>query len=480
MEPENRRTPLAVAIAGRPNAGKSTLFNALTGRMAAITDDHAGTTRDLVEASIELAGDDGLVYTVRLMDAGGMGVIDEPGIAPKIERAINRAVNGADVLVFLVDARTGITDLDLAAAERIRRLGKPVVVAANKCETEEAERDAHVFSRLGLGRPIMIAALEKRNIRELASAIIDAVKTLRPDAGAPPPENDVADVPAAPRNKRSAVAARRPGPMRIAVLGRRNCGKSTFVNALAGGERCIVSEIPGTTRDSVDVLINCRGRELLVIDTAGIARKREGARTVDFKSTVRTERAVRRADVVLLFIDCTVPVGRLERHAFRLVKENCKPAILTVNKWDLSTVSHKDFLRYLEKKLRFPVNLPVAFISALENAGVRRVVETAAELFELAGKRLGTGVLNRTLSEIAAGHGSPSSGTKTGRIFYATQTGVYPPVFTLFVNHADAFDEPYRRFVEKKLAAALGSEELPVKLLFRERSRRKQRRGRRR
>ncbi|MBN1809729.1 MAG: ribosome biogenesis GTPase Der [Planctomycetes bacterium] len=458
-----------ITIAGRPNVGKSTLFNALAGRMIAITDQQAGTTRDIIEAPVTIRDEEGRFVRARLIDAGGMGIIDEPGLAPKVEEKIRGAIDAADVILFVVDARTGITDLDHAAADRLKRLGKPVILVANKCETEEWEREAHVFGRLGLGEPLTAVAQEKRNLADIRAALTGAAAAGGTETEEAAPAKGAVDE--ADEDER--FRSRRGGPMRLAVLGRRNSGKSTFVNALAGQERCIVSEIPGTTRDAIDIEMEFAGEKMMIIDTAGITRKREGKSTIEFKSTVRTERAIKRSDVVMLFTDAVTRVGRLERDAFRKAMEHYKPIIIVVNKWDLSTVGTGEYLEYLEKKLSFAGDLPVAFISSLEGSGVKEVVETAIELYKLSGTRMGTGELNRVIDRIVKEHSLPAKGSRAGKIYYAVQTGTYPPEYKFFVNDAKIFSGDYIRYVRRRIAGEIGSEEIPVRIRLESRRSRK-------
>jgi len=456
---------VTVTIAGRPNVGKSTLFNVLAGKRIAITDHKAGTTRDLVDAQTDLYDSEGRHLRVRLIDSGGMGIIDEHGIAAKVEATIKESIEAADVIVFVLDARTGITDLDQTAANKLRRTGKPVVVATNKCETTDWEIEAQVFGKLGFGEPIPIAAQERKNLRPLILAIVEAIKTTNPEVQFIE-ENETEESDIQRQDDEKPFKDRAPGPMRIAVLGRRNVGKSTFVNSLIGQERCIVSEIPGTTRDAIDIQFEFYGNPMVIIDTAGIVRKREGSNTIEFKSTVRTEKAIKRADVVVLLIDCQTKLGKLEKNAFHIAQEFYKPTIIAVNKWDLSTIEPKEFMRYLEDKLAFAGDLPVAFVSAINNAGVRKVITTTIELFKLSGTRLTTPHLNRLVKRCATENILPSSGTKTAKIYYAVQAGTYPPEFIFFVNEPDLFGDPYTKYLKRKIAEEIGSSEVPVKLIF--------------
>lgn len=464
---------LRVLIAGRPNVGKSTLYNALAGRRLAITDSEAGTTRDFLEAEARLSPDGsgrGLAagghreLMVKLLDAGGLAAAPAGELAAAVRQQIQHALEAADAVLLVTDARCGISSEDQAAAELVRRSGKPCLLVANKCDSGRWDPEAAVFARLGCGEPVPVAAKSRRNLTALKERLYSLLAPLRPVADDGGGDKD------APEATEASVRSSRSGggPMRLAVIGRRNAGKSTFVNSLAGYQRVLVSETPGTTRDAVEIEIERCGQRVCIVDTAGLVRRREGGSTVEFYSTVRVEDAIRRANIALLFVDCQVAIGRIERHAFRYAQELYKPLIFVVNKWDLATVSAEEYLEYLERKLPFAGSYPVAFVSAKRGDGLDDVLATARELFVAAGRTLATGRLNRLLHAFTTEHQVPMKGAREGRIYYVTMTGVRPPEFALFVNHRDVFGRDYQRYLARRLAEALGAPELPVKIVLKE------------
>lgn len=461
-----------VAIVGRPNVGKSTLFNTWSGRRRAIVSAAPGTTRDRLSALVTAERPEGGEVTFELVDTGGLGLVDEDAIAREVTRQIEKAIAEADAIIFLLDARAGLVPLDREVAGVVRRSGKPVVVAANKCETEDLELDAANFAQLGLGEAVPVSAESRRNLGELR----ERVAALLPEA--PPPEVEI------PEDD---------SPPRIAIVGRRNVGKSTFVNALAGSERVVVSELPGTTRDTVDVRVEVEGKALVVVDTAGTGRRREGRSAADHFSLSASRRAIERAETVMLLIDARERVGTVERDMAKVITEYYRPVVIVVNKWDLvgKTVGKtregggderpptpEDYAGYLARKLRSLSFAPIVFTSALEGERVVEATALAAELAMTARRRHLTSALNRMLAWALKKRKPPSPRGRLPRVYYATQTGATPPTVTVFVNDPARFGAPYVRFLEARLReywdgkeGREGEGEVPVRVVLRARPR---------
>lgn len=447
-----------VVIVGRPNVGKSTLFNTLAGRRRAIVTAQPGTTRDRLSAVATADRPSGAEVTFEIVDTGGLGVIDEEAIASEVTRQIESAVSGADVLVVLFDARDGVLPLDREVARLVRRSGKPRVVAANKCETDVLQAETANFLSLGLGDVLPVSVEARLGLEELRARVAD----LLPEAG-PPGEGDA--------------------PPKIAVVGRRNAGKSTFVNALAGTARVVVSELPGTTRDPVDVRVEVGDRRIVIVDTAGVGRRREGRSAPDFFSLAASRRAVERAEAAVILFDCTGKLGKVERDLASIVNEAYRPAVIVVNKWDLAEerkVTAEDYLRYVTRRLPGLAHAPVVFASALRDERVAEAAGVAADLAYAARVRHPTSALNSMLRRAIEERRPPSPRGEILKVYYATQTGVSPPTVTLFVNHPESFTQSYVRFLENRFReywdeteGAEGGGEVPVRIVLRARPRRK-------
>jgi GTPase len=433
-----------VAIVGRPNVGKSSLFNCLAGRRIAIVDPTAGVTRDRVSTLIKV-GD----RFVELVDTGGMGVSDVDNLTEQIERQIETALDQAHVILFVVDGRAGISPLDEEVARRLRYVNKPVVCVANKCDTPELDPQAAEFYKLGRGKLVCASARQNRGRQELLALIGERL---------PPPgylESEPKDV-----------------ALKLAIVGRRNTGKSTFINSLAQGERMIVSEVPGTTRDSVDVRFERDGLAFLAIDTAGVRKKKSIHSDVEFYSIARAERSIRRADVVLLFLDPRVRVSKVDKQLAEYILEQHKPAVFVVNKWDLMvpmpTGKMGNYIRATFPSLDF---VPIAFITATSGKNVHAVLNLAQHLHKQASARLGTGDLNRVLRQALAASPPPLRQNRRPKVYYATQVGTNPPTLVLFTNGPELFDNTYQRYLVKTIRDQLQFNDVPVKLYLRRKRR---------
>ncbi|GIW87349.1 MAG: GTPase Der [Isosphaeraceae bacterium] len=440
-----------VVIVGRPNVGKSSLFNWLAGRRIAIVDAMAGVTRDRVSALVQI-GDEADARFFELVDTGGIGVVDRDELSREIEQQIELAMHEADLILFVVDAREGLMPLDEDVAHRLRYLNRPVVLVINKADTPELETTAHNFHKLGRGTPVFVSVHQKRNKDELLRVILERL-------------------PAATEKPAEAV-------MKVAVVGRPNTGKSTFINTLARAERMIVSEIPGTTRDSVDVRFELDGLPFIAIDTAGVRRKAKIRDDLDFFSMHRAERSIRRADVVFLFLDPNQGVARVDKQLADYIAQHYKPCVFVINKWD-TILAHPDgpsaelmnkYATSVQHAFRTMAYAPLAFITAKTGKNVKALINLGQAMFKQARKRVGTGVLNRVLREAVQAHPPPMRENRSPKIYYAAQIDVAPPTMVIFVNSPSLFDAPYQRYLLNVFREQLPFRDIPIKLYLRARS----------
>lgn len=444
--PDGRRLPV-VAIVGRPNVGKSSLFNRLAGSRIAIEDPRPGTTRDRVSAVVRLKPDGGQQRVVELFDTAGIGVVDEERVNEHVHEQIANAVTAADVVILVVDVREGPVALDLEAAEMLRRSGRKIVIAANKADDPKYDRSADAFYEFGLGEPVSVSAKGARKIKELAGCVCEVL----------PP--------------RTAAENLEPPELLLAIVGRRNVGKSTLVNALAADERVIASELEGTTRDSVDVRFTYDGKTFIAIDTAGVRKRSTLQHSVEFFSQSRSFRAVRRASVVVLMLDARDPISKVDTQLVDLAIEESKPIIVVVNKWDLvSGHTTGEFTEYLHKKLHSIDFAPVVFMSANSGENVFETLALARELHTQGGFRMGTGELNRLITGAFERHHPQPRKNKLGKIFYATQVETYPPKIVVFVNDPDLFPENWRTYLRHQLQEQSQFNEVPIRLKFKART----------
>jgi GTP-binding protein len=427
-----------VAIVGRPNVGKSSLFNWLAGRRIAIVDPTAGVTRDRLTTVVQ-AGE----RSFELVDTGGMGIQDVDNLTADIEKQIQSAIDQANLVLFVVDARDGVAPLDEEVAQRLRHVHKPILCVANKCDTEALENQTGEFFKFGRGHPVPVSALQNRGKKELLARIA----ALLPEASELP-NPDVS--------------------LKLAIVGRRNTGKSTFINCLAESERMIVSEVPGTTRDSVDVRFERDGKTILAIDTAGVRKKKSIGSDVEFYSMARAERSIRRADVVLLFHDAPQEISKVDKQLAGYVLEQHKPAIFVVNKWDLvrplPTGEYGDYLRATFPSLDY---VPIAFITAKKNKNVQTVLNLAQNLNKQAAARVETSELNRVVRLALDQQQPPLRQNRRPKVYYATQAAANPPTIVLFTNGPELFDNTYQRYLLKTFRDHLPFAEVPIKLYLR-------------
>lgn len=432
-----------VAIVGRPNVGKSTLFNRLIGRRLAIVEDTPGVTRDRIYADAEW-----LNYTFTLIDTGGIEPESEDIIAKQMRRQAELAIETADVILFLTDGREGLTAADEEVAAMLRRSHKPVVLAVNKLDAPKFHEAVYDFYALGLGDPIIISAGQGIGLGDM----LDAVCAGFPKNGEETEEH----------------------PLNIAVVGKPNVGKSSLVNALLGEERCIVSNIPGTTRDAIDTPFTVDGEDFVLVDTAGIRRKRavEDA-TIERYSVIRSLAAVRRADVVLIVCDASQGLSEQDVKIAGYVHEEGKPSVLLVNKWDLvekDTHTMNKFKKDMQVDLAFMDYVPFLFISAKTGQRVHKILELAKESYAQSARRITTGTLNDVVNEAVSMAEPPAMSGKRLKLYYATQVGVQPPTFVIFVNDEKLVHFSYKRYMENFFRKTFGFAGTPMRIFFRNRS----------
>jgi GTP-binding protein len=429
-----------VALVGRPNVGKSTLFNRLIGERRAIVEDVPGTTRDRHYGDAEWSG---RPFTV--VDTGGLLLDDPDVLASEVRVQAQVAIDEADVIVCLVDIVDGITPADLDIADLLRRTHKPVVLAVNKADNLKREMNLAEFYSLGLGEPLPISAKQGLSTGELLDAIVATFPELLTEE-----EDDEA--------------------LHIALVGRTNVGKSSLLNRMLGQERVIVSEIPGTTRDAIDTPIRYHGQDIVLIDTAGIRRRGSIERGIEQYSVLRAIKAITRADVVLLLIDASEGVTAQDTHVAGYILEQSKSVIVLVNKWDLiekDTHTLHQFEEYVRNELKFMPYVPVLFISALTGQRVDRILPLALRIREERAVRLSTSEINTLIRDATARTSPPSKWGKKLRIYYGTQAGSDPPTFVFFVNDTRLVHFGYQRYLENQLRERFKFEGSPIRLVFR-------------
>lgn len=429
-----------VAIVGRPNVGKSTLFNRIAKKRVSIVEDNPGVTRDRIYIDAEW-----LNREFTMIDTGGIELETGDKILIAMRHQAQLAMDEADAIVFVVDAKTGLTSADQEVAALLRQARKPVLLAVNKVDSMKDENEIYEFYNLGLGEPLAISAANALGLGDLLDAV-------------------VAELPA------ESTAEDEADTIRVAFIGRPNVGKSSLVNAMLGEERVIVSDIPGTTRDAIDIHFSKDGSEFILIDTAGLRRKAKIDLPVERYSVIRSLRAVDRADVVLMLIDAVDGVTEQDKKIAGYAHEAGKGIIIVVNKWDLVEKDSKTTLRYTEairSELAFMQYAPVLFISALTKQRVHRVSELIKFVADQHAMRIATSVINQVIEDAVAINPPPSERGKRLKIFYVTQAGVKPPTFVLFVNDPEIMHFSYLRYLENKLREAFGFEGTPLNLVVR-------------
>lgn len=433
-----------VAIVGRPNVGKSTLFNRLTKSRRAIVNEQAGTTRDRQYGKSEWIGRE-----FSVIDTGGWVQNSTDIFEEEIKRHVNLAMEEADVILFVVDIQSGITDLDEEVASILRRTKKPLLLVTNKADTFDRQYEAAEFYKLGLGDPFVISAVNGLGSGDLLDKIIEM---LGPDA----PAEDIDDeLP------------------RFAVVGRPNAGKSSIINAFIGEERTIVTEIAGTTRDSIYTRFNKFGHDFYLVDTAGIRKKAKVHEDLEYYSVVRSIRAIENSDVCILMVDATRGIESQDMNIFSLIQKNKKGLVVCVNKWDLIENKETNDTKKMEDQIRERfapfVDFPIIFTSAVTKQRILKVVDTAVEVFENKKRKVATAKLNEYLLPLIENYPPPALKGKYIKIKYITQLpNTYVPTFIFFANLPQYVKEPYKRFLENKIRSKWEFTGTPLQLFIRQ------------
>lgn len=432
-----------VAVVGRPNVGKSTFFNKVVGKRIAIVEDTPGVTRDRIYGDATW-----LEYNFALVDTGGIEPQRDDIISTQMRRQAELAIETADVIIFLVDGREGITAADMDVADMLRRSKKPIVLGVNKVDHIKYEDVIYDFYELGIGVPFPISAGQGLGLGDLLDEVVSHFDKN--------PEGEQTEV------------------THIAVVGKPNVGKSSLVNALLGQERTIVSDIAGTTRDAIDSPFTYDGRDYMLIDTAGIRRKRSiEDESIEHYSVIRSLSAIRRADVVLIVIDATEGLTEQDVRIAGYVHEEGKASVLVINKWDLiekDTHTMNEFKKKLLVDLAFMDYVPMLFISALSGQRVNKVMEQVDYAYAKNCTRISTGTLNDIVSEAVMITEPPSDKGRRLKIYYATQVSIKPPTFVLFVNDPEIMHFSYKRYMENYLRKSFGLDATPIRLLIRQRT----------
>jgi GTPase len=438
-----------VAIVGRPNVGKSSIFNWIAGRRLAIVEDVAGVTRDRLTTLIEHED-----RHFELIDTGGIGIEDVDNLTAQIESQIDAAIEVADVLLFVVDSRTGLVPLDAEVADRLRKINRPILLVANKTDSPTQDTNADEFHRLGRGTLVRVSVLQNRHKQDLLDLIVERL-----------PADDTTD------------EELEPPTMKVAIVGRRNVGKSTFVNTLAHEERVIVSEVPGTTRDSVDVMFELDGHKFMAIDTPGLRRTKSIRTDIDWYGAHRAQRSVRRADVVLLFFDCMEPMSKVDKQLAHYISDEFKPCIFVINKWDqlAGKIPTERWVTYVREHFPTMAYCPIAFVTGQTGKNVKTLLNHAQMLFKQSKERISTSMLNKLVKAALERHEPPLYKLKRPKVYYATQVANEPPTIVLVCNNPQGFTAPYRRYLLSFLRDHLPFGEIPIKLYLQPRKRDDQR-----
>ena len=427
-----------VAIVGRPNVGKSTLFNRLVGQPMAIVSDVPGTTRDRITATIPWRD-----HSLILVDTGGIEVASTSDLWKKVRAQVEMALEEADAIIFLADVMDGVTLGDREIAESLRKREKPLLLAVNKVDNPKREQETVDFYQLGLGDPLPISAYHNLGIRDL----LGQLDHLLP---APADEEEASE------------------ELKLAIVGRPNVGKSMLLNTILGHQRTIVSETPGTTRDAIDISFSFDDRPVSLIDTAGVRRRGRIEAGIEKYSVLRAVRAIERSNVCLLVTDAVEAITAQDTHIAGQVLDTYKGVVVVVNKWDLveGEIDKEEMAQEVRRKLKFIPYAPICFTSALQGTGVQEVMDAAMDVYQQGTKVVPRGVLERALMSAVAAHMPPSRGGRPLKIHRIYQKGTSPPTFVIFVNNPELVHFSYQRYLENQLRSAFGFAGNPLHLIF--------------
>lgn len=439
-----------MAIVGRPNVGKSSLLNWVAAKLLSVVDPTAGVTRDRVTWIVH--HDD---RYFELVDTGGIGIVDSDDLSADIERQIDLGLLECDLLLFVVDAKAGVTPLDVEVADRLRRIKKPMLMVVNKCDSSSLDIEAAGFLALA-DLPQQVTSVKgNRNRLELMSAIVQHL----PDGA-----DDEAE---------EGAHLLEPPEIRLAIVGRRNVGKSTFINQLAETDRVIVSEVPGTTRDSIDIRFDVDGRTFVAIDTPGVRKRKSLANDIEFYGLVRAQRSIRRADVVLMFFDATNTISKVDKQLVEEITKHNKPCVFVVNKWDLAQEEEMTIDKwgeYLVKSFASMRHVPIAVLTAKDGRNIRQLINLTQTIYKQAMTRMSTGKLNRALKLAVSNNPPPHRKNKRPKIYFATQVAVAPPTIVVKCNDPKVFDEAWKRYLLGFLREVSPFQEVPIRLILRARA----------
>jgi GTP-binding protein len=430
------RKPM-VAIVGRQNVGKSTLLNKVAGKPLAIVEDFPGTTRDRIFASVSWGGIEFI-----LVDTGGLELSARSTLAQAVREQVDAAIAEADVIIFLVDAQDGLVPLDYEIASKLRKVSKPILLVANKADNLRLENEAVEFCELGLGEPLPVSAQHGRGVAELLDRLVLLL-----------PKFAKVEIP--------------PAVMKVAIVGHPGVGKSMLLNALVGRKRAIVGDVPGTTRDAIDTLIDFGGKSVLLIDTAGVRRRGRIGKGIEQYSVIRTFQAIDRADIALLVLDAAAGITAQDMHIAGYIKQAAKGIVIIVNKWDL--MADKDKTGWdtaIKRQFKFMPYASCLYISAKYKQGVDKVIPQAFKVYSERLKKLSAREVSEVVQQAVASHFRPRRGKKELRIFRTVQSGVNPPTFEFSVNETRLVHFSYQRYLENRLRQAFGFAGTPIRLVF--------------
>jgi len=439
-----------VAIVGRPNVGKSSLFNWMAKKLIAVVDGTAGTTRDRMR---HLIHEEDRYFEI--IDTGGMGIVDDDNLTDDIENQIRCGLDEADVIVFVVDGKTGLTPLDREVGDRLRGVEKPKLLVVNKCDSPKLDDDIAEFFSLVNCEAVTTSVKGNRNRAELMEAILNVLPPAQEGEG-----EEGSELEEEPE-------------MKLAIVGRRNVGKSTFINALANEERVIVSEVAGTTRDSIDLRFEVDGKTIIAIDTPGVRKRKSLANNIEYYGLIRAQKSIRRADVVLMFFDSQETVSRVDKQLVEEIIANYKPCIFVLNKWDLAIeagMTMDAWGNYILKEFASIRHAPVAFVTAQEKRNIKKVINLAQNIFKQSRVRVTTGQLNRIVRDAIVRNRPPLCKNRIPKVFYATQVATQPPTIVMKCNDPSLFTNSWKRYLLGVLQDELPFNEVPIKLYLRART----------